>query len=447
LFHHRNKIAQIDMQNSNAIALVDCNNFFVSCERAVNSNLQNRPVVVLSNNDGCIISRSNEVKKMGVQMAAPLFQVRELLEKHNTAIISCNHALYRKFADEIMKILVEDVGDNSVELYSIDEAFIDVGTPDKLGDFGTHIRDRILEETKIPVSVGMAETKTLAKLANHLAKTSAKTKGVLDLYNSRYTDVALKRTEVGEVWGIGRRSAAHLKDHGINTAFELKHADPEQIRSYLNVFGARTVLELNGIKCLPLEVTEKDNKSIAHTRTFGHTISNFHEIKNAIFYFTTRALEKMRWNDLTTKVVTVYLQTDRFRPVPRYYSSAYSYNSVYYSDITSEIYQWIAVCLEKTFRPGMEYKRAGVVLGSLAHVDTASRRLYGQVDFERRHRLVKSIDELNLRYGRDVIRFAALQDQGGWQSQSTHRDNDANHPIGRDMLGLGKTFSKSVRFL
>lgn len=435
------------MRNSNAIALVDCNNFFVSCERAVNPKLQGRPVVVLSNNDGCIISRSNEVKSLGVQMAVPLFQVRELLEKHNTAIISCNHALYRNFADEIMKIMVEDVGDKAVELYSIDEAFLDVGTPDKLGDFGTHIRDKILEGTKIPVSVGMAETKTLAKLANHLAKTSAKTKGVLDLYKSPYTDVALKRTEVGEIWGIGRRSAAHLKDHGINTAFELKNADPEQIRSYLNVFGARTVMELNGIKCIPLEVTEKDNKSIAHTRTFGRTISNFHEIKNAVFYFTTRALEKMRWNDLTTKSVTVYLQTDRFKPVPRYYSGAYSYNSVYYSDITSEIYQWIAVCLEKTFLPNMQYKRAGVVLGGLTHVDSASRRLYGQVDFERRHRLVKSIDELNLRYGRDVIRFAALNDIGGWQSQSTHRDNDANHNIGRDMLGLGKTFSKSVRFL
>jgi DNA polymerase V len=252
---------------------------------------------------------------------------------------------------------------------------------------------------------------------------------------------------VGNIWGIGRRSAAHLKNHGINTAFELKNTDPEKVRSYLNVFGARTVMELNGIKCLPLEVTDKDNKSIAHTRTFGHTISSFYEIKNAIFYFATRALEKMRWNNLTTKVVTVYLQTDRFHPVPSYYSNAYSYNSVYYSDITSEIYQWLTICLEKTFRPGMQYKRAGVVLGELAPVTAASRRLYGQGDFERRHRLVKSIDELNLRYGRDVIRFAALQDSGGWQSQSTFRSNDENHSVTRDRLGLGHTFSKSVRFL
>ena len=206
-------------------------------------------------------------------------------------------------------------------------------------------------------------------------------------------------------------------------------------------------MELNGIKCLPLEVTEKDNRSIAHTRTFGQTISNFQDIKNAVFYFTTRALEKMRWNNLTAKSVTVFLQTDRFKPVPRYYSTAYSYNSIYHSDVTSEIYEWVSLCLEKTFRSGMQYKRAGIALTDLVPAGTISNRLFKQKDFERRHRLVKSMDELNLRYGRDVIRFAALQDKGGWQSNSTHRSNDANHTVGRNNLGLGHTFSKSIRFL
>jgi len=435
------------MSGKSAIALVDCNNFFVSCERAVNKDLQNRPVVVLSNNDGCIISRSNEVKALGVQMAAPLFQVRELLEKHNTAVISCNHALYREFAEQIVDILVEDLGENVLELYSIDEAFLDVGTPDKLKELGTHLRDKVLEKTDIPVSVGLAETKTLAKLANKIAKKSEKTEGVLDLYNSPYTDLALKGTEVQDIWGVGSRSAVHLREHGINTAFDLKHADAEKVRGYLNVFGARTVMELNGIKCIPLEITKKDNKSIAHTRTFGKTISSFREVKNAIFYFTTRALEKMRWNDLTTKNVTVYLQTDRFNPVPHYYSNSYSYNSVYYSDITSEIYTWVRLCLDRVYQPGMQYKRAGVILNSLTPADSISRRLYDQPDFERWHKLNKSIDELNLRYGRDVIRLAALYDDGTWQSQSTHRTNDENHTIEREQLGRGKKFSRSVRFL
>ncbi len=430
-----------------AIALVDCNNFFISCERAVNKALQNRPVVVLSNNDGCIISRSNEVKELGVQMAAPLFQVRDLLEKHNTVVISCNHALYREFAEKIVKILIEDIGENALELYSIDEAFLDVGTPDKLKQLGTHLRDKVLEKTDIPVSVGIAKTKTLAKLANKIAKKSAKTEGVLDLYNSPYTDLALKRTEVQDIWGVGPRSAVHLREHGINTAFDLKNADPEKVRGYLNVFGARTVLELNGIPCIPLEVTAKDNKSIAHTRTFGSTISSFPEVKNAVFYFTTRALEKMRWNDLTTKSVTVYLQTDRFNPVPYYYSKAFSYNSVYYSDITSEIYTWVRLCLDRIYLAGMQYRRAGVILGGLTPAGAISKRLYNQPDFERWHRLNKSIDELNQRYGRDVIRLAALYDNGTWQSHSTHRTNDKNHTIEREQLGLGKKFSRSVRFL
>ncbi len=249
------------------------------------------------------------------------------------------------------------------------------------------------------------------------------------------------------VWGIGRRSAAKLKKHGIDTALDLKNADPDEVRKEMGVFGARTVMELNGIKCLPLEVTDRDNRSIAHTRTFGNTITGFSEVKNAVFYFVTRALEKMRWNNLTAKTVTVFLQTDRFRPQPKYYSAAYSYNSIYHSDVTSEIYEWVSICLEKAFRPGLQYKRAGVCLSELISADTVSNRLFKQKDFERRHRLVKSMDELNMRYGRDVVRFAALEAEGGWQSNSTHRENDANHTIGRDMLGLGQTFSKSIRFL
>jgi len=435
------------MQDDNAIALVDCNNFFASCERVVNPSLLDRPVAILSNNDGCIISRSNEVKALGVPMAAPLFQYRELLEKHNAAIISCNHALYCEFSHQIMQILNEDIGAHKVELYSIDEAFLDVGVPDKLSFLGTHIKNKVFEKTKIPVSVGIAKTKTLAKLANHIAKKSARADGVLDLYNSPYTDLALKKTAVESIWGIGHRSAAHLKKHGIHTAYELKNSDPEQIRSYLNVFGARTVMELNGVQCLPMEVTERDNKSIAHTRTFGRTISNFCDLKNAVFYFTTRALEKMRWNDLMTKSVAVFLQTDRFNPRPYYYSNIHSYHSVYHSDVTSEIYKWVAACLIKVFRPDLQYRRAGVILGDLVSAKTISHRLFGQQDFERRHRLGKLIDEVNFRYGRDVVRFAALKEKGGWQSQSNHRGNDTYHAIGRDMLGLGKTFSKSVRFL
>ncbi len=435
------------MSKEHAIALVDCNNFYASCERVVNPALLARPVVVLSHNDGMIISRSDEVKALGVPMAAPLFQYRALLEKHNTAIISSNHALYYEFSHRVMDILNEDVGANKLELYSIDEAFIDVGVPDKLAYLGRQIKEKIFEKTKIPVSVGIATTKTLAKLANNIAKKSSKAAGVLDLYKSPYIDLALQKTAVGNIWGIGPRSAIRLNERGIDTAYQLKMSEPDTIRKYLNQFGSGTVLELNGVPCLSMEVTERSNKSIAHTRTFGKTVSDLTEIRNAVFYFATRVLEKMRWNGLATKTVTVFLQTDRFRPVPYQYFSTYAYRSVYHSDVTSEIYSWVSACLEKVFRPGLQYRKAGVILTDLVSPDTIPQRLFEHRDFERKHKLSKLIDEVNFRYGRDVVRFAALKEKGGWQGNSQHRGNDSYHAVGRDTLGLGKPFSKSVRFL
>ncbi|HXF43210.1 MAG TPA: hypothetical protein VNK26_05670 [Pyrinomonadaceae bacterium] len=435
------------MSDESAIALIDCNNFFVSCERAVNPELKLRPVVVLSNNDGCIISRSEEVKRLGVAMGAPLFQVRDLLESHNTAIISSNHALYREFAERVLDVMVEDLGKGLVEMYSIDEAFIDVGTPDKLDMLGKHIKKKILEKTKIPVSVGFAETKTLAKLANDIAKKSKKAQGVLSLYNSPYTDAALQRSSIEDIWGIGRRFATRLKRYGINTAYDLKQSDPDFVRSCLNVFAARTILELNRVKCIPVEPTQKDNKSISHTRTFGSAVKTFEEIKNAVLFFAARALEKMRWNNLMARIVTVFLSADRFRPVPFYYSNAASYNSVYHSDITGEIFEWVLQCLEKIFLPGVEYRRAGVILSDLLPAEEIPKRLFEPTQFERLHRLCRVIDELNLRYGRDVIRPASLNADGSWQSMSTHRINDANHTVERERLGLGEIFSRPLRFL
>lgn len=435
------------LDTDHAIALVDCNNFYASCERVVNPELLTRPVVVLSHNDGIIISRSNEVKALGVPMVAPLFQYRDLLERNNTAIISANHALYYEFSHRVMNVLTEDIGAEKLELYSIDEAFIDAGVPDKLSYVGKHIKERIFETTKIPVSVGVARTKTLAKLANNIAKKSKKADGVLDLYDSPYIDLALRKTAVGSIWGIGPRSAVNLESRGIKTAFHLKNTDPEKVRSYLNQFGARTVLELNGIKCLSMEVSERKNKSIAHTRTFGKAISDTVELRNAVLHFTTRALEKMRWNGLSTRTVAVFAHTDRFRPVPYNYSKTHVFRSVYHSDVTSEIYEWVSTCLDNVILPGIHYRKAGVILSDLKPVEAVASRLFERHGYERRHTLARVIDELNYRYGRDVLRFASLAEREGWKGKSEHRGNDTYHHVGRDELGLGKSMSRSLRFL
>jgi len=433
------------MKNGNAIGILDCNNFFVSCERAVNPALNERPVVVLSHNDGCVISRSDEVKAMGVKMAQPLFQVRKMLEQHNTAIISSNHSLYRQYAEQIHDLLIEDLGKQVVELYSIDEAFLDLGPPDKLVMLGKHLKKIIFDATNIPVSVGLAETKTLAKVANHIAKTSAKTQGVLDLYGSRFTDLALRQTPIGDVWGVGPRSAVKLKAKGLNTALDLKQTKPDTVRGDMTIFGSRTVLELNGIKCMPLELSERLSKSIAHTRTFGKPIRSYEEVRKAIIFFTTRVLEKMRWNDLQTRTVTVFLNTDRFRP--DFYSRAHSYRSVYHSDVTSEIYGWVDLCLDETFVDGMEFKKAGVILSDLQRSSVVAPRLFDGRGFDRQHHLMRSMDELNMRYGRDVVHFAALNVEGKWQGQTEHRLNDENHNVGRDAIGKGQMFRRSIRFM
>lgn len=435
------------MEAGHAIAVVDCNNFYASCERVVNPSLLKRPVVVLSHNDGMIISRSEEVKALGVPMAAPFFQYRSILEKHNTAIISANHATYYEFSHRVMDVLNQDIGASKVELYSIDEAFIDAGVPDKLNFLGRHIKNAVFEATKIPVSVGVARTKTLAKLANNIAKKSMKANGVLDLYDSPFIDLALKKTAAGNVWGIGKRSAAKLKEHGIETAYQLKTSDPERVRKHLNQFGARTVLELNGVPCLSMEVTHRDNKSIAHTRTFGRTVSDYDQLKNAILNFTTRALEKMRWNGLSVRTVTVFLQTDRFRPKPFPYVKKHAYKSIYYSDVTTEIYAWVQTCLDAVYYPNLEYKKAGVILSDLKPSNQIPARLFDRRLYDRQHSLAKVIDEANFHYGRDTVRSAALEERGGWQGKSEHRGNDSYHAIGRDVLGRGKVFSKSLRFL
>jgi DNA polymerase V len=408
----------------NAIALVDCNNFFVSCERVFDKSLQTRPVVVLSNNDGCIISRSDEVKKMGVKMAEPLFKVKSLLESNNTAILSSNIEHYCEISRQVMKILRDDI--SKIEVYSIDEAFLDLGTPDKTSDVGFHLKTAVLESVGIPISVGVATTKTLAKIANHIAKTSAKTKGVLDLYNSRYLDLALQRTVVGDIWGVGRRISKRLNDFGITNAFQLKNADVTWAKKEFSVVAGRTVLELNGIRCIPFETTTDDKKSIAHTRSFGKPIIDFENLKNALMYFSTRAVERMRRDKLAAKSVTVFVLTNRFKA--DYIANSFTYNSVYHSDLKYEINDWVMQCLAKIFQPGLEYKKAGVVLGNLVNEEKITRRLFDNDKFEQWHHLEKTVDELNYRYGRDAVKLSSVGDLGFWRSSHVFENDKAVLP-------------------
>ena len=363
---------------------------------------------------------------MGVKMAEPLFKVKNLLESHNTAILSSNIAIYCEISRKVMEAVREELGEKAVEVYSIDEAFLDLGTPDKTTEVGFSIKQKIEEATGIPISVGIAKTKTLAKLTNNLAKKSAKTQGVLDLYDSPYIHHALERTPVGHIWGIGSRNAKRLNNLNINNALELRGASVDFVRKNLNVFGGRTVLELRGTKCIPFEKTVSDKKSIAHTRSFGQAITEYSEMKSAILNFGTRAVERMRRDKLAAKSVMVFAQTNRFKE--KYTSHSAVYNSIYHSNLKNEINLWVLECFEKFFTPGLQYKKAGVVLGDLVNVNSMSNRLYERDKFERWHNLADVVDELNARYGRDAVKYANVGDLGKGESAHEFVNKNADLP-------------------
>lgn len=258
---------------SHPIALIDCNNFYASCERVFNPKLIAVPIVVLSNNDGMIVARSQEAKDVGIGMAEPIFKIQDKIKKHGVAVFSSNYTLYGDMSQRVMTILESFCPD--VEIYSIDEAFLNLRGFERedLTEYGRKIKNTIRKWTGLPVTVGIAETKTLAKIANRLGKRSKKAGGVLNLYNSKYKDAALKRTEVEDIWGVGRQYGRLLRKHGINTAFELPLANDSWIKKRMTVMGMRTVLELRGTPCIKLEYSPPPKKAIVSSRSFGKLTS------------------------------------------------------------------------------------------------------------------------------------------------------------------------------
>lgn len=407
----------------NAIALIDCNNFYASCERAFDASVKRKAVVVLSNNDGCVIARSDEAKAAGVTMGAPLFKVQNLLAESDAEIFSSNYALYGDMSGRVMNLLHNFTPD--IEVYSIDEAFLSLEPRKKsLDNLGFSIREKIYKWTGIPVSVGIAETKVLAKIANKKAKTSElKEKGILNLYRSEKTAPILRDTSVEDVWGIGYRSSLKLKANQILTAWQLREAEHRFIRKLLTVVGARIMLELRGVKCLPLEQVSTKKHSIACTRSFGQTVCEYNQVKEAVLYFLTRAAEKMRKHNLAAPAVTVLVSTDRFHPVPAEYINQATYSSTYPTDSNQEMQEWAVKTLEKIFKDGYDYRKAGVILSGLVPAESTSKRMFDDEQFKRQHNLMKAVDEINQKFGKDTVRFASLLrgDKAAWRMKQIYK--------------------------
>ncbi len=401
-------------------ALVDCNNFYVSCERVFNPALCNRPVVVLSNNDGCIISRSQEAKALGIPMASAVFKHKDLLEQHDVVLFSPNFALYGDMSSRVMNTLGGMLPD--IEIYSIDEAFADLQGFRRYdpGELAESVRDTIKRNTGIPVSVGVGPTKTLAKIANHLAKKNCRYHGVCVLEHEDAIRSALGDVHVGDVWGIGRGYSRLLRSHAIETALDLADVSPEWVKRHMHINGSRVQQELNGVSCLFLEHVRSPRKSICTSRSFGKKVTKLEELENAVGSFASRCAARLREERLLAGFVTVFVYTGSFDN-PRYrYRGGRTVAMPVETQNTLEIVQYALDVLKEVYRKGSAYKKAGVVLSGLfpASVSCVTPSLFDENGkFGRDSQaLMQAIDMVNSRYGSGTLRLA-VAGSSGWKQR------------------------------
>jgi DNA polymerase V len=384
-------------------ALADANNFYVSCERVFRPVLEGRPVVVLSNNDGCIIARSNEAKALGLAMGDPYHLNQEKLTAHGVVVFSSNYALYGDMSRRVMDTLADHTPE--IELYSIDEAFLNLAGFERRGlvDYARLIRATVWRHTGIPVSIGIGPTKTLAKVANHLAKARPEAGGVYEL-EAADADHALAGLEVGEVWGVGPRWAQWLEDQGITTALDLKRTDPKAIRRKLTVVGERLVYEFNGRSCLPLELVTPPRQGLTVSRSFGQTLTALRPIKDALVAFVGRAGEKLRRQQLMAGQVMVFVTTNRFSERQPFYANSATAKLPYPTDFTPHLIRAAARLLDRLYRPGFRYQKCGVMLLDLSPVTRVQADLFDPRDRAREARLVRALDALNADHGARTVR-------------------------------------------
>ena len=403
------------------LALVDCNNFFCSCERVFDPSLIGVPVVVLSNNDGCIISRSEEAKAIGIPMGAPLHEQKEVIRKHGVRVFSSNYTLYGDMSARVMSILRDEVG--VMEVYSIDEAFLELGE-----GFGVEearrLRAKVLRWTGIPVCIGIGETKMLAKLANrHAKKNREKTGGVFEMKEE--AEELMAGVACDGLWGVGKNLARRLAGLGITTALEFKKADPVQIRKSLGVVGERMLREMNGTRCLELEEMPPDRKGVMASRSFGAPVETLEELEEALANHVSRASEKVRRFNLWATRVDVFLQTNYFRKGEPQYCPGAGVNLDQPKNGTADLMGIAGKLLKRIYRSGYRYKKVGVMLGGLVGAGAYQLVLaFDGVREEPRVDIDKIVDGINRRLGdrkNPVITRGSMGNRklgGGWRMRS-----------------------------
>lgn len=391
-------------------ALIDCNHFYVSCERVFKPYLDNKAVVVLSNNDGCIIAISPEAKALGIKMGAPVFEVKSFLKKHDITVFSSNYPLYGDMSKRVMATLSHF--SPAIEVYSIDEAFLQLNEInlqyDDWQQWGNHLRDTVYQWVGIPTCVGIAPTKTLAKIANRLAKKSGKQ--VYTLENREEIDQALQHTLVEDIWGIGRRYAAFLHQSGIDNALQFSRTEESWVRQHMSVVGLRLHHELRGNSCISLEtVSDAGNKKmVGSSRSFVKPINRLSDLKEAVATYCTRVGEKLRMQQSCASMVTVYIRTNRFSNSAEQYANAQAVHLPVPTDNTPELIHYAFRALERIYRNGLNYKKAGVLVQGLVPSYRCQKHLFDEVNRTKHHKAMQAMDEINRKYGRFKLRSASM---------------------------------------
>lgn len=390
--------------------LIDCNNFYASCERVFNPSLNGKPIVVLSNNDGCVIARSNEAKALGIKMGIPAYQIKDLVINHGVAVFSSNYTLYGDMSGRVMSMLAELSPE--IEVYSIDEAFLNLHGIRDLDIIGRTMVDRVTRGTGIPVSLGVAPTKTLAKIANKFAKKYPAYDQLCIIDSEEKRTKALQLTEIGNVWGIGRRQAAKLQKEGIKTAYDFTRLSGSWVRKNMTVVGERTWKELQGTSCIDMETAPPAKKQICTSRSFGKMLTDIDTISEAIASHASTCAKKLRNQQSYATSLMVFIHTNNFREdLPQYWRNIVMHLPVPTND-TQEIVHYALTGLKSIFLNGYQYKKAGVIITEIT--EGAQLGLFDHIDREKRERLMQTIDKINGEHGNNIK--LAVQGTGrGWK--------------------------------
>ena len=410
------------------IALVDCNSFYVSCERLFNPKISQSPVVVLSNNDGCVIARSTEAKKIGIKMGEPYFKIKNIVTVNNVQVFSSNYALYGDISRRIMTILKNLFP--IIEYYSIDEAFLDLSNMSikNMNNLIIDIKKTIYQNTGIPVSIGVGSNKTLSKIANHLAKKNVE--GVIDLTKLTQEEInsILKNIDIEDVWGVGRQLSNLYKKNKINNAYELKYSSSSWIKKNTNVFGLKTVMELNGASCITLETSEKKKrKSCCVSKSFGSKVESFEELKEAVVTHCLNAAEKIREDEQLVKSVIVFIRTSLFDK-HLFLSRSEKIDLAISTDDSMILSRACVDALKKIFAKGYRYQKAGVVFLGLVNNSEYGQNLFVDKNSQKSNSLMKAIDSMNVKFGRNSLTLADSGVGHCWKMRRDHSSKiDTSH--------------------